>query len=60
MYDLRWIKAVIIMGVIGGFIGHFVTNNIELGLVIGLAVGSLLKTYFQQKHNRQDSWFYNK
>lgn len=55
MYELRWIKAVILMGVCGGFIGYFVANNIELGLVIGLAIGSLLKSYAQQKHNRQES-----
>ena len=55
MYELRWIKAVILMGVCGGFIGYFVVNNIELGLVSGLAIGSLLKSYAQQKHNRQES-----
>ena len=54
MYELRWIKTVILIGVFGGFIGYFVANNIELGLVIGIATGSLLKSYFQQKHYRQD------
>ena len=36
MYELRWIKIIILMGVFVGFVGHFVSNNIELGLVIGL------------------------
>lgn len=57
MYELRWIKIIILMGVFGGFVGHFVANNIELGLVIGLGIGSLLKSYNQQKYNRQENWF---
>ena len=48
MYELRWIKIVILMGVFGGFIGHFVANSIELGLVIAQGVDSKYANILQR------------
>lgn len=53
MYDLKWIKFIILMGVIGCAIGYFVIDNIELGLITGLAVGVALKTYKKQANSEK-------